>query len=122
MGTCAGMVMLAKEGDDQVTRTRTKQLGVMDFQVQRNAFGRQRESSETEIEIDLPGLEGDADLPVVFIRAPCAKRVWGDARAISYLDGRVIGVRQGRRLALSFHPELTDDTRIHEAFLRLAKE
>ncbi len=119
LGTCAGMVMLATEGDDQVTRTQTEPLALMDFAVKRNAFGRQRESFENELRMDLPGLDGVDDLAAVFIRAPCASRVWGEARAIAHYQDQVIGVLQGRRLALSFHPELTTDTRIHQAFLRL---
>lgn len=122
MGTCAGMVMLAKQGDSQVTRTRTRQLGLMDFAVQRNAFGRQRESFEHELQVDLPGLDGVKDIQAVFIRAPCASKVWGEARSIAHLDDRVIAVAQGRRIALSFHPELTGDSRVHEAFLRLVAD
>lgn len=122
LGTCAGMVMLAKEGDDQVTRTQTEQLGLMDFSVHRNAFGRQRESFERTVQLELPGQNAPTDVAAVFIRAPSATRLWGDARAIATLDERVIAVRQGRLIALSFHPELTPDTQVHEAFLRLVAQ
>lgn len=121
LGTCAGMVLLASEGDVQVSKTRTQLLGLMDFQVDRNAFGRQRESFERHVDVVLPGDAEDAPSRVdaVFIRAPAAQRVWGDARVVSRLDDRVVGVQQGRCVALSFHPELTPDTQVHEAFLRL---
>lgn len=117
LGTCAGMVLLASEGDDQVSRTRTNLLGLMDFQVDRNAFGRQRESFERVVSSTLPHV-GDVTVPAAFIRAPAARRVWGDAEVIARLEERIIGVRQGRRIALSFHPELTPDTMVHQAFLR----
>lgn len=122
LGTCAGMVMLAKEGDDQVTKTQTQQLGLMDFSVHRNAFGRQRESFERSVAMTLPGQEAPQDIAAVFIRAPSATRLWGEAEPIAILDQRVIAVRQGPLMALSFHPELTPDTRVHEAFLRLVAE
>lgn len=117
LGTCAGMVLLAREGDIQVTKTDTELIGVMDMAVDRNAFGRQRESFEAYADVDLPGV--GSPFPSVFIRAPEATRTWGDARAVATYEGRTIGVRQGRRIALSFHPELTPDTRVHEAFLSL---
>lgn len=116
LGTCAGMVLLASEGDAQVEKTRTTLFSLMDFQVDRNAFGRQRESFERTVRAELPGL-GTVDVQAAFIRAPAARRVWGDAQVIARLDDRVVGVRQGRRMALSFHPELTPDTQVHEAFL-----
>lgn len=118
LGTCAGMVLLASEGDEQVEKTRTTLFSLMDFQVDRNAFGRQRESFERTVRADLPAL-GTVDVQAAFIRAPAARRVWGEAEVISRLDDRIIGVRQGRRLGFSFHPELTPDTQVHEAFLRL---
>lgn len=117
LGTCAGMILLAKEGDNQVTKTHTELLGVMDFAVDRNAFGRQRESFERGVRVELPGM-AEEPLHAVFIRAPAATRLWGDAKAICRVDARVIGVQEGRRMAFSFHPELTDDTRVHQAFLR----
>lgn len=117
LGTCAGMVLLASAGDEQVTKTRTEQLAVMDFSVDRNAFGRQRESFERAVALDLPGLHEDR-FHAVFIRAPAATRLGPDARAVSTIDERIIGVQQGRRIALSFHPELTPDARVHEAFLQ----
>jgi len=114
MGTCAGMVLLAKEGDEEVSRTETRLLGLVDMEVVRNAFGRQRESFETPIDIE--GL--DDPYNAVFIRAPMAVRTWGGCEVLSQLDGETVMVRQGRVFALSFHPELTQDPRVHSMFIR----
>lgn len=115
-GTCAGMIILAKKGDEQVERTGQPLLGLMDTEVVRNAFGRQRESFEADIE--LPIIEG-GPFRAVFIRAPAVKKVWGDARVIAEFNGKIVGVLQRNFLALAFHPELTDDTRLHEFFLKM---
>lgn len=117
MGTCAGMVLLAKEGDEQVEKTGTKLLGLMNMSVARNAFGRQRESFEANLDVE--GL--DKPFPAVFIRAPVIERVWGVCRALSKYQERVVMARQGNILALSFHPELSGDTRIHEMLISMAK-
>ncbi|MCU0861744.1 MAG: pyridoxal 5'-phosphate synthase glutaminase subunit PdxT [Methanomassiliicoccales archaeon] len=117
MGTCAGLVLLAKEGDDQVQKTETRLLGLMDMAVDRNAFGRQRESFEAELEID--GL--DKPFPAVFIRAPVITRVWGGCRILSRYQGSIVMARQENLLALSFHPELSHDTRIHEMLVSMAR-
>ncbi|MEM3012948.1 MAG: pyridoxal 5'-phosphate synthase glutaminase subunit PdxT, partial [Candidatus Hadarchaeales archaeon] len=118
MGTCAGLILLAKKGDEQVVRTGQPLLGLMDMEVVRNAFGRQRESFETDVRVE--GLKG-GPFRGVFIRAPAVERVWGEARVVAEVEGRIVGVRQGKLLALSFHPELTDDTRLHEHFLELCR-
>ncbi|MDD1756499.1 MAG: pyridoxal 5'-phosphate synthase glutaminase subunit PdxT [Methanomassiliicoccales archaeon] len=115
MGTCAGLVLLAKEGDDQVRRTETKLLGLMDMAVDRNAFGRQRESFEAELEIE--GL--DSPFPAVFIRAPVITRTWGECKVASRYNDNIVMARQGNLLALSFHPELSHDTRLHELLISL---
>ena len=109
MGTCAGCVLLAKEGGEQAERTGTELLGLMDMSVDRNAFGRQRESFELPLEIT--GLE--APFPGVFIRAPLITKAWGECRVLSVCRERAVMARQGNLLALSFHPELTGDTRLH---------
>lgn len=116
LGTCAGTILLAREGDTQVEQTRTELLGVMDMAVDRNAFGRQRESFEADVRV------AGYDRPVhaVFIRAPAITRVWGRARALGRVDDKIVAAEQGRCLALAFHPELTEDTRIHERFLESA--
>lgn len=115
MGTCAGCVLLAKEGDEEVRKTRTKLLGLMDMAVKRNAYGRQRESFEAIV--DIQGLDGQ--FPAVFIRAPVIERVWGKCRALSILDGRIIMARQDNLLALTFHPELSQDIRLHRMLLQM---
>lgn len=119
LGTCAGMILLSTEGDGQVAKTDTRLLGLMDMSVNRNAFGRQRESFEAMLDI-----EGfDAPVPGVFIRAPAITRTWGDCAPLGALAtpaGDVtIAARQGNLLAFAFHPELTGDTRVHEAFVKV---
>lgn len=113
LGTCAGAILLAKEGDTQVEKTRTELLAVMDMAVDRNAFGRQRESFEADLRI--AGVEGPVHC--VFIRAPAITRVWGRARVLGRLKDKIVAAEEGRCLALAFHPELTPDTRLHERFL-----
>lgn len=118
-GTCAGLVLLAKEGDGQVAQTGQQLLKRMDFQVNRNAFGRQKESFQTEIRFEDTAPQELKEHPFagVFIRAPCVEKTWGSCRVLARLDGRIIAAEQGDCLATAFHPELTDDTRIHEYFL-----
>ncbi len=113
-GTCAGLVFMARDvGVDQPV------LGIMDIVVHRNAFGRQVDSFEAELEIDEidgPPFHG------VFIRAPVVTNVGPGVKVISSLpDGRIVAVRQGNLLGASFHPELTSDSRLHEYFLRLVQ-
>lgn len=115
LGTCAGMIVMCQEGDDEVERTDTRLLGLLSAQVDRNAFGRQRESFEADLEVE--GL--DSPFHAVFIRAPAVVRTWGDCRAISRHRDKVVMVREGNLLAASFHPELTDDLRIHRMLLDL---
>jgi 5'-phosphate synthase pdxT subunit len=116
-GTCAGAIFLSKDiGRDQPL------LGLMDIKVQRNAFGRQIDSFETDLDIpELKQATGTKDdYHAVFIRAPIIESVGGDARILaSVSDGRIVAAQQGHLLATSFHPELTDDTRFHEYFLTL---
>ena len=116
-GTCAGAIFLSKDiGRDQPL------LGLMDIKVQRNAFGRQVDSFETDLDIpELKNTTGsDAPYHAVFIRAPIIESVHGDAKILaSVSDGRIVAAQQGHLLATSFHPELTNDTRFHEYFLSL---
>jgi len=116
-GTCAGAIFLSKDiGRDQPL------LGLMDIKVQRNAFGRQIDSFETELDIpELKQATGSTeDYHAVFIRAPIIESVSGDAKVLaSVSDGRIVAAQQGHFLATSFHPELTNDTRFHEYFLTL---
>lgn len=113
LGTCAGAILLARRGDEQVERTQTRLMELMDMRVDRNAFGRQRESFETDLDV-----EGfDEPVHAVFIRAPAIVETWGDCRPLSKIGGKIVAARQGSLWALAFHPELTPDTRLHEAFL-----
>ena len=115
LGTCAGMILLSSEGDRQVEKTDTRLLGLMDMAVDRNAFGRQRESFEAAL--DLKGF--DAPVPGVFIRAPAITRTWGACEPLGNLGPHIIAARQKNRLAIAFHPELTGDTRVHERFVEM---
>lgn len=112
-GTCAGMILLADriaDGDEPVLR-------LLDITVQRNAYGRQLDSFETEI--DLPSL-GEEPMHGVFIRAPVISEVGPAVEVLATdSDGRAIAVRQGRILATAFHPELTSDRRLHRLLLEM---
>ena len=109
MGTCAGAIILSRKVDD----TRVNLLNLMNIETQRNAFGRQTNSFEAPVKIR--GF--DKEFPAVFIRAPLIMDVWGAAEVLSRFDDRIIMVQQDNLFALSFHPELTNDLRIHEYFL-----
>jgi 5'-phosphate synthase pdxT subunit len=113
-GTCAGMIILAGEieGQDWV------HLGLMDMKVARNAFGRQRES----FEVDLPIAGVAEDFRAVFIRAPLIREVGNDVEILSRYKDEIVAARQGHLLCASFHPELTDDKRMHAYFLQMVKE
>lgn len=116
-GTCAGAIFLSKD----VSRDQPL-LGLMDIKVQRNAFGRQIDSFETDLDIpELKQATGtQEDYHAVFIRAPIIESVSGDAKILASLaDGRIVAAQQGHLLATSFHPELTNDTRFHKYFLTL---
>lgn len=117
-GTCAGAIFLSKD----VSRDQPL-LGLMDIKVQRNAFGRQVDSFETDLEIDelMKATGTEHPYHAVFIRAPLIESVHGDAKILSALDdGRIVAAQEGHLLATSFHPELTNDTRFHEYFVSLA--
>jgi len=113
-GTCAGLIVLAErlEGGE------TPHLGLMNMTVARNAFGRQRESFETEL--DVKGI--DTPLRAVFIRAPLIKEVGPNVEVLSTYKGEIVAAKQDRMLVSSFHPELTDDYRLHELFLTMAEQ
>jgi 5'-phosphate synthase pdxT subunit len=114
LATCAGAILLASEGADEVDQSDTELIGALDASIERNAFGRQRESFEAEV--DVAGL--DEPFPGVFIRAPAFRETWGRAEPWARLpNGRLVGVEQGNLLAASFHPELSGDPRVHRRFL-----
>jgi 5'-phosphate synthase pdxT subunit len=110
-GTCAGMILLA----DEVVGGRPEQptLGGLDVTVRRNAFGSQVDSFETDLEV-----RGLGTVHGVFIRAPWVERVGPEVEVLAEVDGHAVAVRQGNLLATSFHPELTDDARVHELLVR----
>jgi len=113
MGTCAGMILLAK----QVQGLKQHTLEVMDIEVRRNAFGRQVDSFETALEIPVLG---QPPFPAVFIRAPWIEKVGEGVEVLASLpDGTAVAVRQGTLVATAFHPELTDDLRLHDYFLSI---
>ncbi|MEZ0396550.1 MAG: pyridoxal 5'-phosphate synthase glutaminase subunit PdxT [Anaerolineales bacterium] len=114
-GTCAGAIFLSKDA-----RRNQPLLGLMDITVQRNAFGRQVDSFEADL--DIPELGEGGPYHAVFIRAPIIETVFGEAKTLAALpDGRIVAARQGKLLATSFHPELTNDPRFHQYFLSLAR-
>ncbi|BAJ62200.1 MULTISPECIES: pyridoxal 5'-phosphate synthase glutaminase subunit PdxT [Anaerolinea] len=117
-GTCAGAIFLSKD----VGRPQPL-LELMDITVQRNAFGRQVDSFETDLDVSFMGKEYNGrPFHAVFIRAPIIEKVYGNARALITLgDGRIVAAQQGKLLATSFHPELTGDDRFHRYFVELAR-
>jgi 5'-phosphate synthase pdxT subunit len=118
-GTCAGAIFLSKDA-----RRDQPLLGLMDITVIRNAFGAQVDSFEADLHIEAlkQATRSEAPYHAVFIRAPIIESVSGSAEVLSALpDGRIVAAQQGKLLATSFHPELTDDTRFHEYFLSLCK-
>jgi len=106
-GTCAGMIVLDRE-----------HLGLADISTRRNAFGRQVHSFEADLDIG----HGDEPVRAVFIRAPWIEDAGPDVEVLAEVDGHPVLARQGRILVAAFHPELTDDTRIHELFLNQIRE
>lgn len=104
LGTCAGMVLMGRE-----------HLGLIDMSIERNAYGRQIHSFETDVEIE--GVEG-LPMRALFIRAPIVREIGPGVEVLAELDGSPVVVRQGNALAISFHPELIGDSRVHELALR----
>jgi len=107
LGTCAGMVLLGNKTDYQQPL-----LGLIDMQVKRNGFGNQKLSFERQIEIF------GEKFPGIFIRAPYVSAVGDGAKVLSQIDDKIVAVQKGKYLAMAFHPELTQDTRIHEYFIK----
>ena len=106
-GTCAGMIVLDRD-----------HLGLGDWATKRNAFGRQVHSFEADLAID----DGDEPLRAVFIRAPWLEDPGADVQVLAEVDGHPVLAREGRLLVAAFHPELTDDSRVHERFLNIVRE
>ena len=113
-GTCAGMIVLARKLLDK----RPEPLGIMDIEVSRNAFGRQVDSFETSL--DVSGIPGPP-IHALFIRAPLVTNVGANVQILAQVDGdKPVAVREGKLLATAFHPELTNDTRVHKFFSDIA--
>lgn len=114
-GTCAGLILLCREiiGSDQ------PRIGVLDAAVRRNAFGRQRESFEADF--DIPEC-GTAPFRAVFIRAPLIEQAGPEVRILATVHQKIVMARQGNLLVSSFHPELTEDLRIHRYFIEMARK
>jgi 5'-phosphate synthase pdxT subunit len=106
-GTCAGMIVLDRD-----------HLGLGDYRTRRNAFGRQVRSFEADLDVG----DGDEPLRAVFIRAPWLEDPGPDVEVLAEVDGHPVLAREGRLLVAAFHPELTDDTRVHERFLNIVRE
>jgi 5'-phosphate synthase pdxT subunit len=113
-GTCAGLVLLAKD----IPGSAQPRLGLMDITVVRNGFGRQVDSFEADLEIAALGLK---PFRGVFIRAPYIEKVSPNIGILASLEEKIVFARQGNFLACSFHPELTDDTRVHQYFLEMVR-
>lgn len=114
LGTCAGMIFLASG----VAEGAQPQLEILDMTVERNAFGRQNESFECELEVEGWG----ESLPAVFIRAPLVERVGPDVEVMAEHEGRPVLVKSGKVLAAAFHPELTGDLRLHRMLIGMTEE
>jgi 5'-phosphate synthase pdxT subunit len=114
-GTCMGSIFLAKE----IEGSSQGRLAVMDIKVKRNAFGPQRRSFESDLVIDSLGAEA---FPAVFIRAPVIVECGPAVEVLSAIDEGIVMARQGNLLVTAFHPEITDDLRVHQYFLEMVKE
>ncbi len=108
-GTCAGMILLSRDVDDG-----TSCFGTMNIRVRRNAYGRQLGSFYTE-----DNFNGIGTVPMTFIRAPFAEEVYDGAEVLATVDGRIVAARQDRQLVTAFHPELTENTSVHEYFMAM---
>ncbi|MCM3588913.1 pyridoxal 5'-phosphate synthase glutaminase subunit PdxT [Mesobacillus maritimus] len=113
-GTCAGLILLAK----RVVGYTEPHIGVMDVTVERNSFGRQRESFETELDIK----DVAEDFSAVFIRAPHIVEAGENVEVLAKHNGRIVAAREGQFLGCSFHPELTEDNRLTSYFVRMVEE
>ncbi len=119
LGTCAGMIMLAKKAQDRVVgETNQTLIGTLDITVERNSFGRQAESFEADLRLNLPSSGGS--FHGVFIRAPSVKSLGEGVKELARLDNNIVAVQQGKMIGTSFHPELSGSTLLHEYLIELA--
>ena len=112
-GTCAGLILLAKE----ITSQEESHLGIMDIVVERNAYGRQLGSFYTEAEC-----KGVGQIPMTFIRGPIISSVGEGVEILATVDNQIVAAQEQNMLVTSFHPELTDDARLHQYFINMCKE
>jgi len=118
LGTCAGMIMLSRRVFDKVIGdTKQKLIGNLDIVIERNAFGRQGDSFEADLDIGILGKEAFRG---VFIRAPAVSEVGKDVEVIAKLNNKVVAVKQKNIIGTSFHPELSGDSRMHRQFVKMA--
>lgn len=116
-GTCAGLILLSTSAKHDVECKDIQLLGLLDAEVDRNAFGRQRDSFESALEV-----QGIGTMPAIFIRAPVLTKVSPPTDVLARNKRGIVAVRKGRILGTAFHPELTDDTRLHELFIEMCEQ
>ena len=120
LGICAGMILLSKTADDRVVgKTDQPLLDMLDVKLERNSFGRQRESFEADVSMDsinIPKFNG------VFIRAPSVSETGSDVEVLSKFNEKIVAVKKGNIIGTAFHPELTQDVSLHKYFINLVKE
>ncbi len=117
LGTCAGMIILAKRVHDKtIGKTKQKLLENLDVTIERNAFGRQHESFETDLNIPLIG---ERPFKAVFIRGPIVKETGKDVQILAKYNDKIVAVQQNNIIGTSFHPELAEDSRIHSYFIKM---
>jgi 5'-phosphate synthase pdxT subunit len=120
LGTCAGMIMLSKRSFDRVVGdTGQKLIGDLDIVIERNAFGRQNDSFEADLEVSGIGKE---KFKGVFIRAPAVSEAGKDVEVIAKYGGKIVAVKQGNIIGTAFHPELAGDARMHKQFLKMVQD
>jgi 5'-phosphate synthase pdxT subunit len=117
MGTCAGSVLLASQGDESIHKTNTHLLGLMDVTIKRNAFGRQKHSFQTTLPLKHIG-----EVEAVFIRAPAITKAEPSVEVLATFNSYIVAARQKNIISFVFHPELTMDTRIHEYFIKMGAQ
>jgi 5'-phosphate synthase pdxT subunit len=117
LGTCAGMIMLSRRAYDRVVGdTKQEMIGNLDIVIERNAFGRQNDSFEADLDI---GIVGKGKFKGVFIRAPAVNEVGKDVEVIAKHGNKIVAVKQKNIIGTAFHPELADDARMHKQFLKM---
>ena len=120
LGTCAGMIMLSKRAYDRIVGdTKQKLIGNLDIVIERNAFGRQNDSFEADLSLNMLGNEA---FKGVFIRAPVVSEVGKDVEVIGKLNNKIVAVKQKNILGTSFHPELSGDSRMHRHLINMVLE